>query len=293
VICGVIPALLTPFTAEEGVDVPALERLIARLYDSAEIAGLYVCGQTGEGLGQSASMRRAVVETAVRCSPPGKTVIAHVGAARTAEAVELARHAAASGVSAVSSLPPAGSYSLDEFRAYYAALAAASDVPVVVYFYPEVAPGISSGQVADLCLLPNVAGVKFTSFELHRITEIHRAGGFVLNGRDEVFAAGLLMGAAGGIGSFYNVLPKIFCQVYRAALDGRWDQARELQNRISELISIVLRYPMIPALKKMLEWSGVPCGTSLSPRRRLLPEEETSLRAALESAGFDPSAFPS
>jgi N-acetylneuraminate lyase len=237
-------------------------------------------------------MRRTVVETAVRCSPPGKAVIAHVGAARMSDALDLARHAAGHGVCAVSSLPPQGGYGFDEIRAYYAALAGAGEAPVVVYFYPEVAPGISPDQVADLCRLRNVVGVKFTSFELHRIPEIRRTGAFVLNGRDEVFAAGMLMGASGGIGSFYNLVPGMFCEVFRAASRGAWDQARPVQDRISELISIVLRYPMIPALKKMLEWSGVPCGAALGPRRRLLAAEEDCLRGALERSGFDPAGFP-
>jgi N-acetylneuraminate lyase len=119
-----------------------------------------------------------------------------------------------------------------------------------------------------------------------------RAGALVLNGRDEVFAAGLLMGAAGGIGSFYNVVPKLFCDVYRAAGRGSWDEARQIQDRIGELITIVLRFPMVPALKKMLEWSGIPCGVSIAPRRTLTELEETSLRMALEAAGFDPGGFP-
>src|SRR3981189_434296 len=102
-ISGIMPAVLTPFTPSGDVDCAAMERLIARLY-AAEVDGLYVCGQTGEGLGQSVAMRKAAVETAVECSPKGKSVIAHVGAARVEDAVELARHAASQGVAAISSL---------------------------------------------------------------------------------------------------------------------------------------------------------------------------------------------
>jgi N-acetylneuraminate lyase len=290
-IQGVMPALLTPFTAAEEVDVPVLEQLIGKLYES-DISGLYVTGQTGEGMVQSEAMRRTVIETAIRCSPADKIVIAHVGAARMGEALSLARFAAGIGAHAVSSLPPQGGYSYDEMRTYYARLAAASSVPVLIYFYPEVAPGLQAGQIVEMCSEPYVAGVKFTSFELNRIPEMIRAGALVLNGRDEVFAAGLLMGAAGGIGSFYNVVPKLFCDVYRAAGRGSWDEARQIQDRIGELITIVLRFPMVPALKKMLEWSGIPCGVSIAPRRTLTELEETSLRMALEAAGFDPGGFP-
>ena len=240
---GILPAVLTPFTAAGDVDCPALERLIARLYE-AEVDGLYVCGQTGEGLLQSVGMRKAALETAVACSPVGKTVIAHVGAARMEDAIELARHASAAGARAISSLPPMGAYSFEEIRAYYAALAAASDVPLVLYYFPEIAPNLRADQVVELCAVPNVVGVKFTSFEVNRIAEMNRAGAFVLNGRDEVLAAGLLMGACGGIGTFYNLTPELFVDVWRAARRGAWSEARAVQDRINELLAIVLRFPM-------------------------------------------------
>jgi N-acetylneuraminate lyase len=289
-IQGILPAVLTPFTAEGTPDLAALRGLIARLYD-AEVDGLYVCGQTGEGLVQSVAMRQAVLETALECSPAGKTVIAHVGAARMEDALALSAHAARAGAHAVSSLPPMGQYGVEEIRSYYATLAAASRVPLVLYYFPEAAPALRAEQVAELCALPNVAGVKFTSFELHRIAELNRAGAFVLNGRDEVLAAGLLMGACGGIGSFYNLVPELFVALRRAQQRGAWHDARQLQDRINDLISLVLRFPMIPAIKKILEWSGLPCGGALAPRRGLTEAEEVRLRAELEAAQFDPCGF--
>ena len=143
----------------------------------------------------------------------------------------------------------------------------------------------------DLCTVPNVAGVKFTSYELNRIAEMNRGGAYVLNGRDEVLAAGLLMGACGGIGSFYNLTPELFVGVWQAARRGDWQQARKLGDRANALISIVLRFPMIAAIKKLLEWSGMPCGPVLPPRRGLTAPEEEELRALVTAAGFDPCGF--
>src|SRR5690348_6518971 len=129
---GILPAVLTPFTSGGEVDTVVLRRLIERLYD-ADVDGLYCCGQTGEGLAQSVEMRKLVLETALDCSPAGKTVIAHVGAARQEDALALAEHAAHTGAHAISSLPPLGQYSVAEIRDYYATLAAASRLPLVLY----------------------------------------------------------------------------------------------------------------------------------------------------------------
>src|SRR5262249_54817346 len=92
-------------------------------------------------------------------------------------------------------------------------------------------------------------------------------------------------------GSFYNLAPELVVGIWKAARRGAWTEARRLQDRVDDLIRIVLAFPMIPAIKKLLEWSGLPCGPALGPRRSLTAAEEAALRKALEDAEFDPSGF--
>ena len=214
-----------------------------------------MCGTTGEGVLQSAEMRKRVAEVAVEASPPGKTVIVHVGAASTREAADLARHAARIGADAVSSLPPASYYRFDEVKAYYRDLAAASDAPMLVYYFPALSPSFSGlDPILELCALDNVAGLKFTDFDLYTPSMLRQQGIPVFNGRDEVLVAGLLMGASGGVGTFYNLLPGHFVRVFKLAQSGRWDEARAIQDEVNRLIRVVLRYSLFPAVKQI---SGV------------------------------------
>ena len=104
--------------------------------------------------------------------------------------------------------------------------------------------------------------------------------------RDEVLAAGLLMGANGGIGSFYNLVPELFVRLHAAAVEGRWQDARALQQRINVLIGITLQFPLFPAVKQMLAWSGLDCGTCLPPRAPLDDEQQRALRTRLAEAGL-------
>lgn len=270
---------------EEGRFLPeAFERLCARLYE-AGVDGLYVCGQTGEGLQQSPEQRKRVVEAAVRHTPKGRVVMAHIGAASTAVAVELARHAESVGAGAVSSLPPAGSYSMEEVRAYYSAIAASVSIPLFVYFFPGFAANPKTlGDLNSLCEIPNVAGLKFTSMDLYTLGELKRQGAVIFSGFDEILVAGLLMGADGGIGSFYNVAPRWFVELYQAARAGDWAKAREAQGRINEIITIGLRYPVHSAVKEMLRWRGIDCGVCAAPRRGLSAAEVAELRKALEAS---------
>lgn len=278
---GIIPAIVTPFDRKERFARGAFEELIHRLY-SAGVHGLYVCGQTGEGLQQSVSQRKLVAEAAVEASPEGKVVIIHVGAPSTSDAVELARHAGEVGAHVVSSLPPAGAYSFNEIRDYYQAVAEASPVPLLIYYFPSMAPAIhTTEQVLELCRIPNVCGLKFTDTDLFRLWRLRRAGAVVFNGSDEMMAAGLVMGASGGIGSTYNVMPEAFVSLYERATAGDWQGVRQMQDVINELIEVILRYPVHAAVKTILRWSGIDCGYCIAPRRRLSPQEEDQLRAAV------------
>ena len=288
---GILPAVVTPIDEEERFYAPALEALLERLYE-AGAHGVYVSGNTGEGLAQPLEDRERLIEAAVRHSPAGKLVIAHVGAWRTADAVRLARHASRLGVAAVSSLPPVGEYAFAEVKQYYADLAGASDAPLFVYYYPAFSQAISSfDALAELLEIPNVAGIKFTGFDLYTLSLLKRAGAVVFNGHDEVLVAGLLMGADGGIGSFYNLVPELFVELFEKAATGDWPGARAAQARINELIRLTLGFPMLAAIKKMLEWSGIACGPCFGPRRRLTSDEEQRLIEALAASSFAEAPF--
>ena len=288
---GILPALVTPFDGAGGLRVEALEKLLARLYQHG-VDGVYACGQTGEGLLMAPAAREQVAEVAVKHSPKGAQVVIHVGASCVADALRLARHAQHTGASAVSSLPPAGAFSFEEIHAYYRDLAASVEIPVLVYYFPEVAPSIRTlEQILSVCEIEGVVGLKFTDFDLYRLGEIRRAGYTVLNGRDEVLAAGLLMGANGGIGSFYNLVPRTFADIQSASVRGDWAEARRLQDGVNRLIRLTLRYPVFPAVKWILGWSGIDAGPCLKPRLPLTSELAARLESDLVESGFTPQSF--
>ncbi len=284
---GILPATVTPLD-KDGRFAPAVfERLLERLY-GAGVHGVYVCGTTGEGMLQTLAQRQRIVETAVASTPRGRHVVVHVGAASLEEALALSSQAAKAGAHAISSLPPlSGQFGFPEVFRYYEALARTSDLPLLVYYFPDLSPAISSAeQLESLCALPNVFGVKFTDFDLYRLSLLARPDRCLFNGRDEVLAAGLLMGANGGIGTFYNLVPELFVRIYAAAAAGRWVEAREAQQRVNALIRITLQFPLFPAVKQILRWSGLDCGICLPPRAPLTPEQQRSLQASLVEAGF-------
>jgi N-acetylneuraminate lyase len=289
-IQGILPAVVTPFDDRQVFQATAFEKLLESLY-SAGVHGLYVCGQTGEGLLQTVAQRKHVAEVAVRCSPKGKLVIVHAGAANLADAMELARHAERIGATAISSLPPAGA-SVEEIRQYYRALAGATGLPFLLYYFPEICPAIANpAELLDVLDIPNVIGLKFTDFNFFQLWQLRRRGLAVFNGRDEALAAGLLMRASGGIGSFYNLVPELFMRVWELGCKERWEEAYNVQAKIDELIDITIRFPVFPSIKKMLAWSGLDCGDCDPKYRPLTSQEERELRLLLSRSTLAGQSF--
>lgn len=286
---GVYPAAVSPKDDSGKFSGPRLVDLIQRLYE-ANVNGLYLCGNTGEGYLLPLWARKEAVEVAVEASRDRGKVIVHVGAPAEEDAVALAKHAAEAGADGISSLPPyVQGYSFDEVHAYYTRLAYASGLPTFVYYIPIITHReFSLAEMDQLLDIEGVAGLKFTNHNLFLMEGIMDGGRnpHVFNGHDEVFLAGMAMGAQAGIGTYYNILPAHFVGIYEAAIAGDYAKGRELQRDVNRLIRAAQTVRQNGAVHSMLRWQGVPCGDPILPARPLDEADEKTLRGELERAGL-------
>jgi N-acetylneuraminate lyase len=259
---GIYPAFLTPLDDTRKFAPKVAEKLLHHLL-STGVDGTYVAGSTGEGMRLPVSDRKALVETLMPLMSEKKLIV-HVGAPAIDDAILLANHAAKHGAAAISSLPPAGGPS--QVNNYYEKLAAESPLPLILYYFPKVAPTAfqDSQELIDICDFPNVLGVKFTDFNFYLLQRLVKRGNLLFNGYDEALAAGLLMGAQGGIGSTYNVMPQVYLTIFRAAEQSDWETARTWQSHANSVLDILLRYPFFPALRAVMAHRGFDCGPLLS-----------------------------
>jgi N-acetylneuraminate lyase len=279
-IAGIFPALVTPLAEDGSVNIEALEKLLDRAF-RAGCDGVYLCGSTGEGTLLDEASRRQIVETAMQNVPHGKHVIVHVGAWSLDVSEDLAKHAERCQASAISCIRPQ-MVNHAEMLAWYTALASCTDLPFLAYYFPaSIGEPLDVDQLSEICEMPGVAGIKYTDYDLYTLSLLTRSGYRIFNGRDEVLAAGLLMGACGGIGSVYNLVPEWFVELYRHAEAGDWSAVRALQDRINDLMRVLLRFPFLPALKQILTWEGIDCGSVVRPRTGLTAAQELDLRNSL------------
>lgn len=287
----ILPALVTPLTPAGQLDVASTERLIDHLYKKG-VGGLYVTGSTGEGIYLEFEIRRKIVEIAVSRSKGRGNVIVHVGAVQAANSIELADHAARVGADAISSIPPfAGGYSWNEVHSFYAALAAASKLPVIAYYIPGLTGGQRSlEELASLLKIPNIAGYKFTEFNLYTMQRLLTRFGpeqIMYNGPDEMLALGLQFGAHGGIGTTYNIMPELILEIARHCGDGQFAAAVAVQIKANEIVEPLLASHGLAATKQILYWQGlIDHPHCAHPRAGLSEQQQSELRRRLTSTAI-------
>ena len=262
-LAGMYTALLTPLTAAGELNAPMAQKLLLHLL-SQGMDGAYVAGTTGEGMRLPLETRRKLVEALMQVLPDEKRLFVHVGTPDVRDAIKLAEHAAESGCHAISSLPPAAGSA--EVMKFYEELAANSPLPLIVYYFPKVAPLAfqKPQELLDICELPNVLGVKFTDFNMYLLNRLAKNGKLVFNGYDEALAAGLLTGAQGGIGTTYNVIGPLVLEIARAAARNDWERTRILQSQVNDVLDILFRYPFFPAVREAVRQLGFDCGPMAS-----------------------------
>lgn len=286
---GILPALITPIR-EDGTFLRRAAEEVIDYELRSPITGFYINGATGEGPVLSEKTRMEMAETAVEKLRGRGHIINHIGAPDTNAAFRLAKHAAEIGCDAISSVLPNFyfKYTTPQILDYYKRIADVSGLPIVVY-----ANGLMNQNPVDfmreVMKIDGVIGVKYTIFDyydMHRITELNGGNINVLNGPDEMLLCGLVMGADGGIGTTYNIMPGWFCELYDSYRAGQLEKAREVQFRINRVIEIIRRYPTsIPAVKEIFRYRGIDAGQAAYPARVYTAEESAALRRELQEAG--------
>jgi N-acetylneuraminate lyase len=282
-LAGLYPAFLTPLDSQLQLNEPAALAMLDYLLGTG-MDGVYVAGSTGEGMRLPVAVRERLVELVRSALPEGKRLLVHVGATQIADALRLTEHAARVGAHAISSLPPAGNAA--EVYRFYETLAERSPLPLILYYFPKVAPHAftEAQQLLDVCDLPNVVGVKFTDFNTHLMQRLVKRGKLVFSGYDEALAAGLLMGAQGGIGSTYNAMPEHYLKLYGDAKAGNWEGVRQRQSAINEVINELIAHPFFPALRAVMREKGFDCGPMMSGET-LAPGEAEAMMKVLRDSG--------
>ena len=281
---GIIPALTTPFGAGGAPDVEALAANVEQTV-AAGVHGLVGTGTMGEGSSLSIEERRAVLEAIVAAA--GVPVLAGIAAPTPELASAYAAEAAAAGASGLMVLPPllydGGER---EIVAFYAAVCAVAELPVVAYNNPHAAgydlPAALLVRIA--AELDQVVAVKECSGDVRRIPAILEGSGGelrVLVGGDDWAFEGLCVGADGWISGVADVLAAECVELYDLIVARQLDAARELYGRMLPMARFDMTPKLVQYYKAGMDEVGLTGGPVRPPRMALEAGEREQLLAAL------------
>jgi N-acetylneuraminate lyase len=165
--------------------------------------------------------------------------------------------------------------------------AVAAEVPEThVYFYhiPSFT-GVDFPMTALLeyaaAVIPNFAGIKYTHYDLmdfHKCLVFDGGRYDIFWGRDETLLSALVLGAKGAVGSTYNYAAPLYRKIISFCTKGDIEQARRLQLKAVDMVSVLGRYGGLGAGKAFMKYAGIDCGKFRIPVVSVSDQEYTRFR---------------
>ncbi|HEY1595314.1 MAG TPA: 4-hydroxy-tetrahydrodipicolinate synthase [Thermoleophilaceae bacterium] len=275
---GILTAMVTPFDERGRVDEDAFVAMCHHLLENGS-DGLVVAGTTGEGATLSDEEKVRIWELAV-AEAGGAPVIAGTGTYDTRHSVHLTEQATEAGVDGVLVVTPYyNKPNRRGLRAHFEAVAAATNLPVVIYNIPgRCVIDLPNEFLRELAqAIPNVAAVKQA-----RVEDIEAIDGMdLLAGNDDKLAEVLDKGGTGGI----CVASHVVGREMRRMIDEP-DQRHEIHNSLMDIFDVMFITASPTPVKAALNMLGITAGTLRLPMVEASEEEEQEIRGVLERHGL-------
>jgi 4-hydroxy-tetrahydrodipicolinate synthase len=291
---GCATAIVTPFQADGGLDLPALRRLVDWQVNEG-ISYLVACGSTGEAQTLTTREREQVVATVVEVAAGRVPVMAGATDNDTSRAVGETRRMGGLGADFILSAGPYYNKPTQEglFR-HFSAIADASTVPVCLYNVPgRSAVNLLPPTVLRLASHPNIGAIKEASGSIEQAMHIiqDRPDDFlVLSGEDALAVALIAVGANGLISVASNEIPALMARMVGSALEGRFGEATSLLYRLLPLLELNFVETNPAPVKAALAAMGRIHNALRLPLVPLSPERLPALLDALWRAGVEAPA---
>ncbi|MCL8207083.1 MAG: dihydrodipicolinate synthase family protein [Actinomycetia bacterium] len=285
---GIIPPMVTPFTASEDIDEAALRDEVEYLL-AAGVHGLCVTGSTGEGATLTAAETRRVAQIVVDQVRDRCPVICGIIQNSTRVVVEYARAVQDTGVAGLQITPVHYLFppDADATVAYYRTVADTVRLPIMIYNvipWAAVAPPVLLRVLREV---PLVVGVKQSGGDMHKLADLlahAQAEDIIMTAIDDLLYPSFLLGARGAIAGILTVLPRHSVRLWDAVREGRHDEALELHHQLLAVWRAV-EGPNMPArIKYALGLQGRRGGVARQPVGAVDAGTAETIRRALRAA---------
>lgn len=264
---GSITALITPFSEDGALDMPAWQRLIQAQLEGGTQA-LVVAGSTGEAAALDDGEYQRLLRAAVQQVAGRVPVLAGSGLANTAKTIALTRMAADCGADAALVVtPPYVRPTQAGLVAHYRAVANEGGLPVLLYNVPgRTGCDMQPETVAELAAHPGIIGIKEAVAAAERMAALialKNPGFVVLSGDDASACHAMLAGADGVVSVASNVLPRTMQRLCQMARNAEKNAADALNRQLQPVFEFLGCEPNPVPVKAILQQLGIGAGLRL------------------------------
>jgi 4-hydroxy-tetrahydrodipicolinate synthase len=261
-LIGMGVALVTPFKSDDSIDFDALGRLVEYIINN-NADYLVVCGTTAETPTLTDKEKDEIARFVVQCNAGRLPIVLGIGGNNTKEVVEKVKTSDLSGIDAILSVTPYyNKPSQEGLYQHFSAIAKASPLPLVLYNVPG-RTGVNMTAETTLRLakeFSNICAVKEASGNFTQIDDIikNKPQDFmVISGDDGITFPLITLGAVGVISVIGNAFPREFSRMVRLALQGDYQNARQIHYRFTELFELLFVEGNPAGVKSMLAVMGM------------------------------------
>lgn len=285
---GVYPALLTPFTSSDQVDIPLFERNLAAQLD-AGVHGLIIGGSLGEASTLRVEEKEKLVKSAKAFAGSRVPVLLNIAESVTADAITQTQLAQKWGADGLMLLPPMRYKSDDRETAhYFKTVALSTELPIMIYNNPVDYKIDFRPELFDVLIdCPNVQALKESSRDVTNLTRmLNRFGDRfkILCGVDTLAMEELCLGAHGWVAGLVDAFPKETVAIWNLVQKGELEQARSIYRWFMPLLELDIHPKLVQYIKLAAQEVGIGSEFVRAPRLKLVGEERARVLEVIHTA---------
>jgi len=265
-----MPALTTQFDAQEQLDLNAFVHHLNAQID-AGIHGIVLGGTLGEASTLETAEKEALVKTACEITNQKIPVILNIAEQSTSNSIASVRQAEKNGADGFMVLPPMRYKATDtETVAYFKAIAAATELPIMIYNNPvDYKIEVTLDMFDQLSECPNINAVKESTRDVSNVTRMKNRFGNrfqIMCGVDTIAIESLMMGADGWIAGLVDAFPQETVAIYTYIQNGLYDKAVEVHRWFFDLLELDITPQLVQHIKQCEKATGLGKGYVRQPR---------------------------
>ena len=285
---GVFPALLTPFTNEEKLDLDMYEKNLAAQV-AAGVHGIIIGGSLGEASTITEKEKEELVEFSVEYLNEDIPVIMNIAESTTADALKQAANAKKWGADGIMLLPPMR-YKTDdrETISYFKTVAKSTDLPIMIYNNPpDYKIDCRPDMFDELVECKNITALKESSRDVTNLTRMKNRFGdrfAVLCGVDTLAMEELCLGADGWVAGLVDAFPNETTAIYNLVKAGKIEEARKIYRWFMPLLELDIHPKLVQYIKLAATQTGIGSEYVRAPRLTLTGEERERILKVISDA---------